>query len=71
MLSGYIFRSSSTSIEVSELEYKVEKDQLDIMNISQKIQVIKMNTEKKKYTKELTKKAVRDKSRLCDTITQK
>ena len=41
---------------MAELEYKIEKDQLDILNISQKIQVIKMNLEKQKYTKELTKK---------------
>ena len=41
---------------MAELEYKIEKDQLDILNISQKIQVIKMNLEKEKYTKELTKK---------------
>ena len=40
---------------MSELEYKIEADQLDILNISQKIQVIKMNTEKQKYTAELTK----------------
>ena len=40
---------------MAELEYKIEKDQLDILNISQKIQVIKMNLEKQKYTKELTK----------------
>ena len=40
---------------MAELEYKIEKDQLDILNISQKIQVIKMNQEKEKYTKQLTR----------------
>jgi hypothetical protein len=40
---------------MAELEYKIEKDQLDILNISQKIQEIKMNVEREKYTKQLTK----------------
>ena len=41
---------------MAELEYKIEKDQLDILKISQKIQVIKMNKEKQKYTEQLTRK---------------
>ena len=56
MLIFGVCRSIGSNIEVSELEYKIEKDQLDILNISQKIQVIRMNQEKKKYTAELTKK---------------
>ena len=55
MLIIGVCRSIGSNIEVSELEYKIEKDQLDILNISQKIQVIKMNKEKLKYTAELTK----------------
>jgi hypothetical protein len=50
------FRNIDNKIDMAELEYKIEKDQLDILNISQKIQLIKMNLEKQKYTKELTKK---------------
>ena len=38
-----IYRNIDTKIDMAELEYKIEKDQLDILNISQKIQVIKMN----------------------------
>ena len=54
-INSYFPRKNDTKIGVSELEYKIEKDQLDILNISQKIQMIKMNQEKKKYTEELTK----------------
>ena len=40
---------------MAELACAKEKEQLDILNISQKIQGIKMNQENEKYTRESTK----------------
>ena len=53
---GIFLRNIDSRIEMAELEYKIEKDQLDILNISQKIQIIQMNVEKQKYTEQLTRK---------------
>ena len=40
---------------MAELEYTIEKDKLDILDISQKIQAIKMNQEDEKYSREISK----------------
>ena len=40
---------------MAELECTIEKEQLDILNISQKIKAINMKQENEKYTRELNK----------------
>ena len=53
LILAYLYRSIDAQIGKAELEYKIEKDQLDILNISHKIQVIRISLEKKKYIREL------------------
>ena len=55
LILAYLYRSIDAQIGKAELEYKIEKDQLDILDISQKIQVIRINLEKKKYMRGLIK----------------
>ena len=40
-------------ISLAELEYRIEKDQIDIINLSQKIQSLRMVNEKDGYLEEV------------------
>ena len=41
-----ILRNIDMKISLAELEYRIEKDQIDIINLSQKIQSLRMANEK-------------------------
>ena len=42
-------RNIDMKISLAELEYRIEKDQIDIINLSQKIQSLRMANEKDSY----------------------
>ena len=48
-----ISRNIDMKISLAELEYRIEKDQIDIINLSQKIQSLRMVNEKDGYLEEV------------------
>ena len=54
MLNNVFSRNIDVAISLAEMEYNMEKDQIEMMNLSQKIQSARMQNVKKAELKEIS-----------------